>query len=137
MDWKTALCKAGIILEDRANEYIEQRSQEEVENARAMQREEDILAAIMGFIDLKASDMDILGLLQKHYGIDSISKGKKYIADVRIIRQCNKLKTYLGISGAAWIRYRNEYAVVDRLKSDQKLLELPVEKLKARIEKGI
>lgn len=32
----------------------------------------DIIIAIMGFIDLKASDMNILELLQKHYDIYSV-----------------------------------------------------------------
>lgn len=136
MDWKEALCKAGILLKDGAIDYIEQHCREEVENAKMMQRESDIIATIMGFIDLKASDMNILELLQKHYGIDSVSEGKKYILDARSFYQCDKLKNYLGISGLTWMRYKHEHELLEQLKSNPKLLEMPVEKLKSYIEKN-
>lgn len=83
MDLKDVLHKAGVVLKDSIVDYIEEQCQEEVVYAKRVQRDNDIIAAIMGFIDLKASDMNILELLQKHYGIDSISEGKKYIFDAR------------------------------------------------------
>ena len=134
MDWKYTLHEAGVVLKDSVIDYIEEQCRE-VAYAKSMQRENDIIAAIMGFIDLKASDMNILELLQKHYGIDSISEGKKYIVDARSFYQCNKLKAYLGINGATWVRYKNEHKLLDKLKSNPKLLEMSVEKLKFYIEK--
>ena len=136
MDWKYALHQAGVVLKDSVIDYIEQQCREEVAQAKMMQREGDIIVAIMGFIDLKASDMNILELLQKHYGIDSVSEGKKYILDARSFYQCDKLKAYLGISGATWVRYKHEHELLEQLKSNPKLLELPVEKLKSYIEKN-
>ena len=136
MDWKQVLQKAGFLLKDGAVEYIEQCCREEEHHAKEMQRESDILAAIMGFVDLKASDMTILELLQKYFGIDSISEGKQYIIDARIYYQCSKLKDYLGLSGPDWLRYKNEYAVLSKLKNNPKLLEMPVEKLITKIEKN-
>ena len=135
MDWKQALHKAEIFLKDGAVEYIEQCCQEEAYYAKEMQRANDIIAAIMGFIDLKASDMMILELLQKHFGIESIIDGKRFIVDARTNYQCKKLKDYLGVSGMAWVHYRNEYAVLDKMKRNPKLLEMSVEKLKITIEK--
>lgn len=136
MDWKDVLQKTGTVLQDNVIKYIEQQCREEVDRAKAMQREEDILRAIMGFIDLKVSDMVILKLLQKHYGIDYVSEGKRYIVDARSFYQCDKLKAYLGLSGVDWVRYKNEHAVLDKLKSNPKLLEMPTEKLKEYIEKN-
>ena len=100
-----------------------------------MQREDDILRAIMGFVDLKASNMMILELLQRHYGIDSISEGKRYIIDARSYYQCDKLKEYLGLKGTAWVRYKTEHAILDKLKKNYKLLEMSQEKLKVYLEK--
>lgn len=136
MDWKCVLHEAGIVLKDSVIDCIEQQCREEVAYTKEWQRKNDIIAAIMGFIDLKASDMNILELLEKHYGIDSVSEGKKYIFDARSFYQCNKLKAYLGISGATWVRYKNEHKLLDKLKSNPKLLQMPVEKLKSYIEKN-
>lgn len=136
MDWKHVLCEAGVVLKDSIVDCIEQKCQEEVAHEKKLQRENDIIAAIMGFIDLKASDMNILELLQKHYKVDSISEGKKYIIDARSFYQLKKLKDYLGISDETWMRYRNEHKLLDKLQSDPKLLEMPVEKLKLYIEKN-
>lgn len=135
MDWKDALQTIGVVLKDNIVEYIEQHCREEVSDAKAIQRENDIISAIMGFIDLKASDMDILELLQKHFGIDTISEGKRYIVDARSYYQCNKLKEHLDLSGVAWVRYKNEHAVLNKLKSNPKLLEMSPDKLKAYFEK--
>lgn len=135
MDWKDTLYKAGIVLKESVVEFIERQCREEVDNAKGMQQEEDILRAIMGFVDLKASDMMILELLQKHYGIDSISEGKSYITDARSYYQCDKLKEYLGLKGTAWGRYKMEHAILEKLKANPKLLEMPPEKLKTYFEK--
>ncbi len=135
MDWKDTLYKAGIVLKESIVEFIERQCREEVDNAKEMQREDDILRAIMGFVDLKASDMMILELLQRHYGIDSISEGKSYIMDARSYYQCDKLKEYLGLKGAAWVRYKTEHAILDKLKKNYKLLETSPEKLKVYFEK--
>ena len=136
MDWKHILCEAGIVLKDSIVDCIEQKCQEEVAREKELQRKKDIIVAIMGFIDLKASDMNILELLQKHYGIDSISEGKKYIIDARSSYQLKKLNDYLAISGETWMRYRNEHKLLDKLQSDPKLLEMPVQNLKLYIEKN-
>jgi len=135
MDWKKVLNKMGIVLKDGVVECIEQHCREEVHSAKAMQRENDIIVAAMGFIDLKASDMTILELLQKYFGVESITEGKRYLVDAHAYYQCDKLKDYLGMNGALWVRYKNEFAVLDKLKSNPKLWALPVEKLKVVIEK--
>lgn len=135
MDWNDALQKIGITLKDGTIEYIEQYCREEVSKAKAIQQENDIISAIMGFIDLKASDMDILKLLQKHFDVESISEGKSYIFDARSYYQCDKLKEHLNLSGIAWTRYKKDNAVLDKLKANPKLLEMPPDKLKAYLEK--
>lgn len=135
MDWKDTLQKIGVTLKDGAVEYIEQHCWEEMSDAKAIQRENDIISAIMGFIDLKASDMQIIELLQKHFGVESISEGKRYIVDARSYYQCDKLKAHLGLSGMAWVRYKNEHKVMEKLKLNPKLQEMPIDKLKAAIEK--
>lgn len=135
MDWKDTLYKAGIVLKESIVEFIERQCREEVDNAKEMQREDDILRAIMGFVDLKASDMMILELLQRHYGIDSISEGKSYITDARSYYRCDKLKECLGLKGTAWVRYKTEHAILDKLKKNYKLLEMSPEKLKVYLEK--
>lgn len=134
MDWKDDLQTIGVTLKDGTIEYIEQHCREEVSDAKAIQRENDVISAIMGFIDLKASDMDILELLRKHFGIDTISEGKRYIVDARSYYQCNKLKGHLDLSGVAWVRYKKEHAVLNKLKSNSKLLEMSPDKLKAYFE---
>lgn len=135
MDWKDALQKIGVTLKESAVEFIEQHCKEEVASAKAIQRNNDIVSAIMGFIDLKATDMQILELLQKYFMVESISEGQVYIVNAHCYYQCDKLKAYLGLIGVDWIRYKNDNSVLEKLKSNPKLLDMSVEKLKAAIEK--
>ena len=126
---------AGIFLKDTAIEGLESLVREETVCARTRQKEEDIFGAIRGFIDLKATDMDILEILQKHFEIDSIAEAKSLIVDARVSYQVDKLKAYLGLSGMDWVEYRNSHGVIEKLNASPKILEMPVEKLKIAIEK--
>jgi len=126
-------CKNGIVNVFRSG--MEQFIEQENEEAVRIQRRKDVMSAIRGFIDLKATDMMILELLQKHFDVESISEGKSYITDTRLQYQCDKLKWYLGLDVSEWIQYKRTYAIYDKLEANPKLLEMPVEKLKAVIEK--
>lgn len=76
MDWKSILQSVGIVVKEDIVDYIEQCLRKEVLDAKIIQRENDIIAAIKGFIDLKVSDVEIFELIQKHFEIDSISEIK-------------------------------------------------------------
>ena len=88
MDWKSILQSVGIVVKEDIVDYIEQCLRKEVLDAKIIQRENDIIAAIKGFIDLKVSDVEIFELIQKHFEIDSISEIKKYIVEARSSYQC-------------------------------------------------
>lgn len=134
MDWKSILQSVGIVVKEDIVDYIEQCLRKEVLDAKIIQRENDIIAAIKGVIDLKVSDVEIFELIQKHFEIDSISEIKKYIVEARSSYQCEKLKLYLGISGVEWIKYKREHSVLTKLKSNPELLVMSSEKLKEYIE---
>lgn len=110
-------------------------SEEDIYNIQEEQQEHDIRCAIQCFIDMNVPDIRILELLQKHFGMDTISQGQQYIKESRITSQRNKLQEYLGLTGCDWVHYNHTNHVIEKLESNDKLLELPPEKLKAAIEK--
>ena len=131
MDWKTGMYN----FKDALMEVTEQHCAEELRNAEKNRQENDIIVAVMGFIDLKADDMRIMELLQKYFKIESISEAKDYITKAHCFYQSDKLQTYLGLKGIDWVRYKKDNRLFDKLQSDPKLLVMPVEKLKTAIEK--
>lgn len=75
MDLKTGMYN----FKDALMEVTEQHCAEELRNAEKNRQENDIIVAVMGFIDLKADDMRIMELLQKYFKIESVSEAKDYI----------------------------------------------------------
>lgn len=135
MDLKTDMYNLRMHIKDELMEGTEQYCAEKLHDARKNQQENDIIVAVMGFIDLKADDMRIMELLQKYFKINRISEAKDYITKARCFYQSDKLQTYLGLKGSDWVRYKKDNRLFDKLQSDPKLLVMPIEKLKTAIEK--
>ena len=89
MDLKTGMYN----FKDALMEVTEQHCAEELRNAEKNRQENDIIVAVMGFIDLKADDMRIMELLQKYFKIESISEAKDYITKAHCFYQSDKLQT--------------------------------------------
>lgn len=127
---------AGIVLVDGVLAGLEEVVRNEKESIRLNQRDRDIHSAILCLLENKSTKADdIRSLLHKYFGVDSISEADKYIKEARIQFQYIKLQGYLGLDGAEWVKYKREFDVVRKLDSNEKLLELSVEKLKDAIEK--
>jgi len=127
---------AGIVLVDGVLAGLEEVVRNEKESIRLNQRDKDIHSAILCLLENKSTKADdIRALLHKYFDVDSISKADMYIKEARIQFQYSKLQEHLGLKGAEWMKYRKDFDVVRKLESNEKLLELSVEKLKVAIEK--
>lgn len=117
---------------------MDQHYEEEIALAVARQKEEDVCCAISAFLELKASETEIMRLLSKFYGVDSITEATELIITVKVTNQANALRDYLGELGMSRIEavnYLKEHRVRTQLQTDSKLQNMAIDKLKAYFDK--
>lgn len=106
-------------------------------NGRAKQKDCDVKAAIMAFLELKVKDHDIYKLLSEYFGIDSISEASEYLLSAKKTRQIQALKKHClnqGMSIRDFRSYSKEHNLEERLIEDERLLEVSPEKLKSILD---
>ena len=94
-DMKKFVSGAKTLAKDAWVEAIEEKEIQLMDEGASRQRENDIYSAIMGFLDLKASDVQIYDLLQRYFGIDSISAAHVYIKVAKDLLTAERFKSYL------------------------------------------
>lgn len=107
-------------------------------NGRAKQKERDVKAAIMAFLELKVKDHDIYKLLSEYFGIDSISEAsdRLFLAKKsKLIRALRKHCMSQGMSVRDFRSYITEHNLEERLAKDERLLETSPEKLKSILDR--
>lgn len=138
MDKKEILQKSSSFLRDCFRDAMDQLYEEEIALAVALQKEKDARCAIAAFLELKTPETEIMRLLSKFYGVDSISEATELITAVKVDNQVNALKDYLnelGMSRIEVVNYLKEHCVKTQLHTDYKLQNMAIDKLKAYFDK--
>ena len=112
--------------------------EEEIALAVARQKENDVCCAIAAFLEMKTPENEIMRLLSKFYGVDSIAEAMELVTTVKVTNQVNALKDYLsefGMSRVEIANYLREHRVRTQLQADSKLQNMALDKLKAHFDK--
>lgn len=138
MDTKEILQKGTVFLRDCFRDAMDHHYEEEIALAMARQKEEDVCCAIAAFFELKVSETEIMRLLSKFYGVDSIAEAMELVTTVKVTNQVNALKDHLnelGMSRVEVVNYLREHRVRTQLQADSKLQSMTIDKLKAYFDK--
>ena len=99
MDTKEILQKGSAFLRDCFRDEMDLHYEEEIALAVARQKENDVCCAIAAFLEMKISETEIMRLLSKFYGIDSIAEAMELVTIVKVTNQVNALKDHLNELG--------------------------------------
>ena len=138
MDKKEMLQRGSLFVRDCARDAIDQHYEEEIALAVAHQKEKDVCCAIAAFLEMKTPENEIMRLLSKIYGVDSIAEAMALVTTVKVTNQNNALKDYLselGMSRVEIANYLREHRVRTQLQADSKLQNMALDKLKAYFDK--
>lgn len=138
MDKKEILQKGSSFLSDCFRDAMDHHYEEEIALAVAHQKENDVCCAIAAFLELKVSETEIMRLLSKFYGVDSIAEAMELVTIVKVTNQVNALKDHLnelGMSRVEVVNYLREHRVRIQLQADSKLQSMTIDKLKAYFDK--
>lgn len=138
MDKKEMLQNGSVFLLNCFRDAMNHHYEEEMALAVARQKEEDVCCTIAAFFELKVSETEIMHLLSKFYGVDSIAEATELITTVKVNNQINALREYLnelGLRRTEVVDYLKNHRVRTQLQSDSKLQNMTVDKLKAYFDK--
>ncbi len=138
MDTKEMLQKGSVFLRDCFRDAMDLHYEEEIALAVARQKENDVCCAIAAFLEMKTPENEIMRLLSKFYGVDSIAEAMELVTTVKVTNQVNALKDYLsefGMSRVEIANYLREHRVRTQLQADSKLQNMALDKLKAHFDK--
>lgn len=132
------LQKGSVFLRDCFRDAMDLHYEEEIALAVARQKENDVCCAIAAFLEMKTPENEIMRLLSKFYGVDSIAEAMELVTTVKVTNQVNALKDYLsefGMSRVEIANYLREHRVRTQLQVDSKLQNMALDKLKAHFDK--
>lgn len=138
MDKKEILQKGSSFLSDCFRDAMDHHYEEEIALAVTRQKEDDVCCTIAAFLELKVSETEIMRLLSKFYGVDSIAEAMELVTTVKVTNQVNALKDHLnelGMSRVEVVNYLREHRVRTQLQADSKLQSMTIDKLKAYFDK--
>lgn len=138
MDKKKMLQRGSLFLRDCARDAIDQHYEEEIALAVAHQKEKDVCCAIAAFLEMKTPENEIMRLLSKFYGVDSIAEAMELVTTVKVTTQVDALQDHLnelGMSRVEIANYLREHRVRTQLQADSKLQNMALDKLKAYFDK--
>lgn len=138
MDTKEILQKGSAFLRDCFRDEMDLQYEEEIALAVVRQKENDVCCAIAAFLEMKTPETEIMRLLSKFYGVDSIAEAMELVTTVKVTNQVNVLKDYLselGMSRVEVANYLREHRVRTQLQTDSKLQNMTIDKLKTYFDK--
>ena len=138
MDKKEMLQRGSLFVRDCGRDAIDQHYEEEIALAVARQKENDVCCAIAAFLEMKTPENEIMRLLSKFYGVDSIAAATELVTTVKVANQIDALRDYLnefGMDSVEITNYLREHRVRKQLLTDSKLQNMTTEKLKAYFDK--
>lgn len=138
MDKKEMLQRGSLFLRDCARDVVDRHQEEAIALAVARQKKKDVRCAIAAFLDIKVPENEIMRLLSKFYGVDSIAAATELVTTVKVANQIDALRDYLnelGMDSVEITNYLREHRVRKQLLTDSKLQNMTTEKLKAYFDK--
>ena len=138
MDTKEIIQEGSVFLRDCFRDAMDHHYEKEIALAVARQKEEDVCCTIAAFLELKVSETEIMRLLSKFYGVDSIAVANELIMTVKANSQVSALKDYLnelGMSRVEVINYLKKHRVRAQLLTNSKLQNMAIDRLKAYFDK--
>lgn len=138
MDTKEMLQKRSAFLCGCFRDAMDSHYEEKIALAVAHQKENDVCCAIAAFREMKTPETEIMRLLSKFYGVDSIAEAMELVTTVKVTNQVNALKDYLnelGMSRVEVANYLREHRVRTQLQTDSKLQNMIIDKLKTYFDK--
>lgn len=138
MDTKEMLQKGSVFLRDCFRDAMDLQYEEEIALAVAWQKEKDVCCAIAAFLEMKTPENEIMRLLSKFYGVDSIAETMELVTTVKVTNQVDALQDHLnelGMSRVEIANYLREHRVRTQLQADSKLQNMALDKLKAYFDK--
>lgn len=138
MDTRELFQRGFSFLRDCFRDAIDRHCEEEIALAVARQKEQDVKSAIAAFLEMKTAETEIMRLLSKFYGVDSIAEATELISAVRTEKRTAELEEYLvslGMSLVETADYIKTHRVSEQLQSDVKLQNLAIDKLKLYFDK--
>ena len=138
LDTKEIVQKGSMFLRDCFRNAIDQHYEEEIALAVARQKEEDVCCTIAALLELKVSESEIMRLLSKFCGVDSIADATELIVTVKVNNQVLALRDYLnelGVSRVDILNYLKEHRVEVQLHADSKLQNMAIDKLKGYFDR--
>lgn len=141
MDFKDVMLNVGVVLKDTAKLAGEDFIRKQRQEAAAEQKYNDIIRTVVTLSDAGIKEAALYDLLFRHWRVDSRDEASDYIRIGHTIEwPYMKLREYLEsqeYSRVEIVGYMRKYDIRKKLETDPKLCELPVEKLKAKLEKDI
>lgn len=138
MDKEEMLQRDFLFLRDCARDVLDRHQEEAIALAVARQKKKDVRCAIAAFLDIKVPENEIMRLLSKFYGVDSIAAATELVTTVKVANQIDALRDYLnefGMDSVEITNYLREHRVRIQLLTDSKLQNMTTEKLKAYFDK--
>ena len=138
MDKKEMLQRGSLFVRDYARDVVDRHQEEAIALAVARQKKKDVRCAIAAFLDIKVPENEIMRLLSKFYGVDSIAAATELVTTVKVANQIDALRDYLnefGMDSVEITNYLREHRVRKQLLTDSKLQNMTTEKLKAYFDK--
>lgn len=138
MDKKEMLQRGSLFVRDCARDVVDRHQEEAIALAVARQKKKDVRCAIAAFLDIKVPENEIMRLLSKFYGVDSIAAATELVTTVKVANQIDALRDYLnefGMDSVEITNYLREHRVRKQLLTDSKLQNMTTEKLKAYFDK--
>lgn len=91
MDRTEILQNGSAFLLNCFRDAMDKHYEEEMALAVARQKEEDACCAIAAFLEMKTPENEIMRLLSKFYGVDSITEATELVTTVKVENQANAL----------------------------------------------
>lgn len=137
-----ALKKVAIFLGETAQEALRDSHDAELSEAmsegRRNQEKDDILRAVLAFIELKQDDAQIHRLLSTYFKVDSITEADDYIHTAKYTIVRTRLKEYClqnGMSSADFFFFEKGADIKAKLITNPRLFDMPTAKLKSMLDK--
>ena len=107
MDTKEMLQKGSVFLRDCFRDAMDLQYEEEIALAVARQKEKDVCCAIAAFLEMKTPENEIMRLLSKFYGVDSIAETMELVTTVKVTNQVDALQDHLNELGMSRVEIAN------------------------------
>lgn len=133
----------GTAISEATRKLIEEKKEEiysdGFDNGASYQRDRDLEAAVMAFLELKIDDSDIYSLLERYFHVKQITDARTIIQNTKIDKQIQAVHKCLKLQGMEnheIIAFISDFKVREQLETNLSLCELAPEKVIAKLKKN-